>query len=124
MSRIRAGRVAWSAVVVALACGNVQTTDPDGAIEPADASSIPVDGAVLDGARPDVEIDAVPPRWALVAGNAATSDSMPPVATQPIRLYVPTEDDQAWVSVWTSDELDWVRSLASADYDGDGDVDF
>ncbi|HVV84522.1 MAG TPA: VCBS repeat-containing protein [Kofleriaceae bacterium] len=43
-------------------------------------------------------------------------------AAEPLRLYVPGEGG-LYASAWTSDELDWGRGVAWADFDRDGDYD-
>lgn len=82
-------------------------------------------GECLDQSERDAGIDAdrdggPAQRWGLLVANARAVDNNP---VEPLRLYAP-DGQGTYASVWTSDELDWGRSVAWADFDQDGDQDF
>lgn len=79
--------------------------------------------ATVDGNWPDAGKPAA--RWVLLSGNAASDRTIPtdPQPTEQLVLYVP-DGSGGYKATWRSEEKDWVRSLAWADFDGDGDLDF
>jgi hypothetical protein len=81
--------------------------------------------AALDAGRDGPTFDAAPPqRWLLLVGNTGSTGGDDAVATEPTRVYALDRAGESFVSIWSSEELDFTKAVAWGDYDRDGDLDF